>query len=76
MAKYRVQYVPDEVMEAGRDFILCNRHGDGITIYMRRGIRLMSDADNAEVWQEAWAAFREMAEVDEIPTQRSYADSR
>jgi len=72
MAEYRVQYVPDEVM-GDRDFVLCNKHDDGVTIYLRRGIRCMSDEDNAKVWEDAWRAFREMAQVDEIPPQRAYA---
>jgi len=70
MATYRVVYVPDEVMEADRNFVLCNQREDGVTIYMRRGIRLLSDEQNAAIWEAAWAAFRELADVDEIPQQR------
>jgi len=75
MADYRVQYVPDEVLN-GRDFVLCNNHGDGVALYMRRGVRTLPEAENLAVWEAAWAAFRELAEVGEIPAQRNYADSR
>jgi len=71
MADYRVVYVPDEVM-GGRDFVLCNQHQDGVTIYLRRGVRHLSDEDNARVWEEAWAAFRGLSHLEEIPRQRAY----
>jgi len=74
MAKYRVVYVPDEVM-GDRDFVLCGQHQDGVTVYLRRGVRLMSDEENARVWEEAWAAFRGLAQVEDIPPQRTYEHS-
>ena len=72
MANYRIAYVPDEVID-GRDFVLCNRHEDGVVLCMNRRIRDLSDEDNLAVWEDAWRAFREMADVDEIPPQRVYA---
>ena len=74
MAEYRVIYVSDEVME-GRDFVLCDQGKEGVTVYLRRGVRRMSDEDNARVWEDAWAAYRGLSHVDEIPPQRVYEHS-
>jgi len=71
---YRIVYVPDELI-GGRDFILCNQHGDGVTLGMNQRVRDLPDDENAAVWEEAWAAFRELAHVGEIPPQRAYAQN-
>lgn len=65
MTSYQIRYVSDSVID-GRDFVLCSRHTDGVTLYMRCGIRDLPDVENAEVWERAWAAFRELAHVGEI----------
>ena len=71
---YRIKWVPAEQM-GDLDFILCNEECDGIVLYMNRRVRSMSDEDSAAVWVEAWAAFRELAHVGEIPPQRAYAQN-
>lgn len=67
MAEYRVQYVPDEVIDS-RDFVLLDRHDDGVHLFLRHGVRYLPDEENQVVLEAAWAAFREMAHVD-IPRQ-------
>lgn len=69
MAAHRVVFVPDEVLD-GRDFVLCNDHGDGVALYIRRGVRTLPEADSEAIWENAWTAYRELAHIDEIPTQR------
>jgi len=72
--EYWIEYMADDKM-GGQDFILCNERG-GVTLYIRRGVRDLPDAENAAVWLDAWRAFRDMADVDEIPAQRTHANSR
>ena len=74
MADYRIVYVDDELID-GRDFVLCNRHADGIVLCMNKRVRDLSDEENVAVWEDAWRAFREMAQVEEIPEQRAYVHS-
>ena len=50
----------------GRDFVMCSEHGDEVTLYLRRGVRDLSDEENAAVWENAWAAFRALAHVGPI----------
>jgi len=71
---YRIVYVADELID-GRPFVLCHQHADGVTLCMNRRVRDLPDDENAAVWEEAWAAFRELAHVDEIPPQRAYAQN-
>ena len=70
MSDYRVQFVPDEVLD-GRDFVLCNGHEDGVALYVGRHVRSLPEADSEAVWEAAWAAFRALAHIDEIPAQRN-----
>lgn len=72
MTEYRVHYMPDEMLD-GRDFVLLSEPGECVTLYLRRGVRDLPDAENCAVWEEAWAAFRELARVGVIPAQRAYA---
>jgi len=68
MAEYRIRWVPEELMD-GRDFVLCNRHDDGVVLCLNRRIRSLPDEENAAALEGAWRAFNAMTE-DEIPEQR------
>lgn len=69
MADYKVQFVPDEVLD-GRDFVMCNSEV-GVALYMGRSVRSLPEADSEAVWEDAWAAYRELlARIDRIPVQR------
>ena len=72
MDEYEIEWVPDEKM-GGRDFVLCSKQRDGVVLYMNRRVRDMTDEENANVWKAAWHAYRELAQVEEIPPQRVYA---
>ena len=66
MSGYRVRYADDDLMD-GHDFVLCHEHEDGVTLFIRRGVRNLPEDENILVWERAWAAYRELAEVDALP---------
>ena len=50
MSGYRVRYADDDLMD-GHDFVLCHEHEDGVTLFMRRGIRDLPEEENVQVWE-------------------------
>jgi len=71
---YRVKYVDDALLN-GRDWILCNRHGDGVILAIRKGARRdLSDDEMAALLEDAWNGFLDLCRA--VPAQRQALDPR
>ena len=68
---YRVRFAADELMQ-GRDWLLCDQHGNGTTLYIRRGAREFPDELMEAVLEDAWEGFRKLRKV---PEQRQASSS-
>lgn len=66
--EHRVKYVQDELMD-GRDWLLCDGFGDGVTLYIRKGARTeLSDKEMSDLLETAWAGYDALQR---IPLQRT-----
>jgi hypothetical protein len=66
---YRIRYVEDDLLE-GRDWVMCEGFGDGVTLYLRRGMVKLPDEERARILEAAWAGFRNLQA---LPRQRNYS---
>ena len=72
---YRIRYQDDDLFDDGRDFLLCSHDLLGVTLFLRRSVLALPEAENARVLEEAWAAYRELCDEEKIPAQRVYVAS-
>lgn len=60
--EHHVKFVDDDLLD-GRDWVLCDWSEDGVTLYVRRGVREFSDERMERLLEAAWAGYRAMQRV-------------
>lgn len=58
---YSVKYAADDLMPAGKDWLMCHQGGD-VTLFIRASSRQWSDEDMSALLTEAWNGFAELAQ--------------
>lgn len=58
---YPVTYVDDELMPQGQSWVICKR-GPAPTLYLRRSMPTLPEAERAGILSEAWQGWMAMLE--------------